>query len=81
MRDAQEFGFLTLSSFLGLIALCMVFIAVFAFGFGSMTHSHHHYPLVPQNWDGFANWFGIVVYCFGIVPLTFSIQVAIRCTL
>ena len=32
------------------------------------------WPVWPSSWSGMAQWFGVVVFGFGVVPLTFNFQ-------
>jgi len=73
-----DVGFLAKFSAMGIGAIIMAFMVIFWYGLkefglkGFKTISFD--DLWPQSILGISHWFGIVVYSFGIVPITHNIQ-------
>ena len=70
-------------SIAGLAALLVGVLAVFMHGLARLLSTEQkeedeattQLTLFPSSWSDFSAFFGITVYCFGVVPLIFSIQV------
>lgn len=65
---------------MGLSAVVVAFIVIFWFGvdkygLAGFTGMKWAY-LFPRSLTGVSNWFGVVVFGFGIVPITFNVQEA-----
>ena len=74
-----DFSYLAQASTLGLIVLAAAFVVIAAYGFADRAASPRLeemdiLELWPDSWIGVSHWFGIVVFGYGIVPLTYNFQ-------
>lgn len=75
----KSVSFLSKTSLVGIVALLASFIVLFIHGLTTRAWEKVALPLTPhalwpRDFSGFARWFGIANYCFGIPPLAFPIQ-------
>jgi len=78
LSSFPDLGFLYIFSAMGILAVVASFILIFIhglnkFGLDGFTGIKWEH-LWPKNFKGVANWFGIVVFSFGIAPLTYNFQ-------
>lgn len=75
-------GFLSKYSALGLLAILLSFLIIYSYGIqqngwdGISTITI--YDLYPQSIHECSAWFGIIVFSFGIVPVTYNLQESMK---
>lgn len=73
-------GALKHASALGLIVLLLTFGVIFSYGLLSSTKTTEASSLnwFPLSVDGLGQWFGVVVFGFGIVPMTYNYRTSMQ---
>ena len=65
-------GALKHASALGLTVLLLTFGVIFFYGMSEPSDERIPLQLWPSSVDGLSQWFGVVVFGFGIVPMTYN---------
>lgn len=74
-----DLGHLARASAMGLVVLLATFLVIASYGILDWKHSPHvlqpSISLMPRDGlTGLSEWFGVVVFGFGVVPLTFNFR-------
>jgi hypothetical protein len=85
---APNISFLSKFSALGVGAIFLTFLVIFAYGIivgvdeprtlNSASAEILHNSLWPRSATGLANWFGVAAFSFGVVPITYNIQESMK---
>ncbi|GAX21543.1 hypothetical protein FisN_6Hh434 [Fistulifera solaris] len=65
-------GALKYASALGMIVLSLTFGVIFVYGYSGNNKEGATLNMWPSSIDGLSQWFGVIVFGFGIVPMTYN---------